>query len=126
VLWEPLHSPKALSPPLVQSVDEGLSTGVEDFRPRAEIAEKGDQPRIIAAAVVSENFEHLTGIRQAPALCRTQKDACDPIGEITPDNQQMIIFELIEQAFRTPALRLQCIKKFEQILVGDRIARRSR
>jgi len=38
----------------------------------------------------------------------------------------MIIFELVEEAFGTPALRLQRIKKFEQILVRYRIARRSR
>jgi hypothetical protein len=78
--------PEPLAPPRRQRVDKGLATGVEDFRPRAEIAEKRYKPRILAATIIGENFKHLARVREATALCRTQKHPCDPVREIAADD----------------------------------------
>jgi hypothetical protein len=55
--------PEALAPPRRQRLYESFRAGVKNLRARAKIAEKRYKPGIIAAAIISENFEHLAGIR---------------------------------------------------------------
>src|SRR5439155_4460993 len=99
-----LRLAQALMPLLRQRRDESLGTGVKNLGARTEIAEKRDEPRILAAAIIGEDFEYFARIRQAPALRRTQKHARDPVGEIAADDQQVIVFKLVKEVLGAPAL----------------------
>src|SRR5215472_6462291 len=82
-----VYTPEALPALLRQRLDESLSTGVKNLRARAEIGKKCDEARIFAAPIIGEDLNDFSRIRQTPTLCRTQKYASDPVGEITADDQ---------------------------------------
>ena len=67
--------------------------------------------------VISEHFADVTRVGEPTTFGHAKEKAHQPIGEVTADQQQMVVFQFMEQLFRREVFTLQRANKFECVFI---------
>jgi len=109
-----------------------VQLGHKRFRPgehpraHADLLEEGNEPHVGQAVAVGKDFADIARIGQPPALGHAQEEPGEPVGEVTADDEQVVVLERVEKFFRRQVLALQRADELEHVLVGNDIGRRGR
>ena len=112
-------------PALVQFVDELLRAAVE-ARAHADLLQERHQPLVLAGMAVGKDLADIARVRQAPALGHAQEQPRQPVGEVAADEQQVVVFQFVEQFLRHQVVALQRADELQRVLVGNHVGRRGR